>query len=386
MKRALLIVLDSVGVGHAPDAALFGDEGSNTMGHIRKALPDFAIPMLDHCGLAHCEALSAGHALPSQPTSMAWGCMTETSPGKDTTTGHWEIAGAPLTEPFATYSQFPDSLISEMESSCEVSFIGNYAQSGTVILDELGEEHMETGHPILYTSSDSVIQIAAHEEVIPLEQLYRICSVCREIADRERIGRVIARPFLGAPGEFRRTANRKDFSLPPPPTVLNSLEKAGIETVGIGKISDIFAKSGISRSFPTSSNREGMETIERLWSSPPTSSVLYFANLVDFDMLYGHRRDVAGYGRALAEFDHWFSGFFRGIEDEESLVIITADHGNDPTWTGTDHTRERVPLLVSGPIPQHSLGIREGFADVAATLSDYFMIDDCQKERSFLQE
>ena len=386
MKRALLIVLDSVGVGHAPDAALFGDEGSNTMGHIRKTLPDFSVPTLDRCGLAHCEALSAGQTPPTDSTEMAWGCMTEKSPGKDTTTGHWEFAGATLTEPFATFSRFPDSLVSEMERSCGISFIGNYAQSGTVILDELGEEHLKTGHPILYTSSDSVIQIAAHEEVLPLEKLYRICSVCREIADRERIGRVIARPFVGVAGEFRRTPNRKDFSLPPPPTVLNALEGAGIETVGIGKISDIFAGSGISKSFPTSSNREGMDTIERLWSSSPASPVLYFANLVDFDMLFGHRRDVAGYGRALEEFDQWFADFFPRIGDGNSLVIITADHGNDPTWAGTDHTRERVPLLVSSPVSRHSLGVRDGFADVAATLSDYFMIDDCQKERSFLQE
>ncbi|MDF1752498.1 MAG: phosphopentomutase [Verrucomicrobiales bacterium] len=384
MKRALLIVLDSVGIGHAPDADFFGDAGSNTLGHIRERAEHFSIPNLDAAGMAHAEALAAGHQPPETPTRMAWGCLTEQSAGKDTTTGHWEIAGAKLTESFATFEKFPPSLVKELEKAAGVRFIGNYARSGTVILEELGEEHLNSGKPILYTSSDSVIQIAAHENVIPLEQLYEICSTCREIADRERIGRVIARPFTGHPGNFERTSNRRDFSLEPPRTVLNALFESGVHTVGIGKISDIFAGSGIANSFPTKSNQKGMEIIQQLWQEPVGSPTLYFANLVDFDMLFGHRRDVQGYANALQEFDHWLGEFLPLIDDSESLFLITADHGNDPTWSGTDHTRERVPLLASGPLPPASIGCRDQFSDIAATLSEYFELDEWPEGRSIL--
>ncbi|MDF1814222.1 MAG: phosphopentomutase [Verrucomicrobiales bacterium] len=386
MKKALLIVLDSVGIGHAPDAAEFGDEGANTLGHIRARVEGFRIPTLELCGLAHAEALAGGSKPPSDPTRMAWGCLTETSPGKDTTTGHWEIAGAPMEHPFATFEKFPPDLLSRLEKASQVSFIGNYAQSGTVILEELGEEHIKTGLPIIYTSSDSVIQIAAHEEIIPLDRLYEICKACRKIADTENIGRVIARPFTGSPGNFTRTSNRHDFSLQPPRTVLNLLEENGVHTVGIGKISDIFAGSGITESFPTKSNRDGMDVIQRLWQQTPEVPTLYFANLVDFDMLFGHRRNVTGYAGALEQFDTWLNDFLPIPDDGKSLLMITADHGNDPTWRGTDHTRERVPLLASGPLPNESIGCRDSFADIAASLADYFSLDPWTTGKSFLSD
>ncbi len=373
MKRALIIVLDSVGIGHAPDAADFGDAGANTLGHIRETVPGFSIPNLDAAGIAHAEALAAGDQLPETPTTMSWGCMTGQSAGKDTTTGHWEIAGMPVRNAFATFERFPDQMVMEMEKTSGVTFIGNYAQSGTVILEELGEDHLRTGSPILYTSADSVIQIAAHEDIVPIERLYSICKKIRLIADKERIGRVIARPFIGENGNFTRSSNRHDFSINPPTTILNILKNDGVKTVGIGKISDIFAGSGICETFPTKSNTDGMKRIDDLWQKPVEQPTLYFANLVDFDMLYGHRRDPQGYAKALEEFDEWFGRF--SLNESESLVMITADHGNDPTWTGTDHTRERVPVLANGlPLPGCNLGKRNSFADIAATLSKWFSV------------
>jgi phosphopentomutase len=276
-------------------------------------------------------------------------------------------------EPFATFPRFPDALVAEMESLCGVSFLGNYARSGTVILEELGAEHLRTGKPILYTSADSVIQIAAHESVIPPERLHALCRSLRPLADRERIGRIIARPFEGEPGAFRRTANRHDFAMRPPTTVLNRLDEAGVETIGIGKISDIFSGSGIARSYSTRSNAEGCATLDRLLSETATRPRFLFANLVDFDMLYGHRRDPAGYARALLEFDEWFGRLLPRL-GEATLLLITADHGNDPTWTGSDHTRERVPLLMKAPGWPRNLGTRDTFADVAATIAEWFKV------------
>jgi phosphopentomutase len=295
--------------------------------------------------------------------------MRERSAGKDTTTGHWEIGGVILDQPFATFERFPDELVHAVESETAVRFIGNCARSGTKILEELGTEHIHTGNPILYTSADSVLQIATHEEVVPLERLYDICRVARRHADHFRIGRVIARPFLGVAGNFRRTTHRHDFSMQPPRTILDAIREHGLAVVGIGKISDIFAGQGITESFPTGSNVEGMAQIDKLWSE--NRDGLLFANLVDFDMLYGHRRDVAGYADALKKFDNWLGNFLPKISLDD-LVIITADHGNDPTFRGTDHTREEVPLLVVYNGDSGSLGIRSTFADVAAALSDYF--------------
>ena len=385
MKQAFLIILDSVGVGHAPDAAAFGDEGANTLGHLRETIPGFSLPNLETAGLIACEQLAGGHT-PDKDTTFSFGCLTERSAGKDTVTGHWEIAGAPLEVPFATHARFSDALVAELEAACGVTFIGNYAQSGTVILDELGAEHLRTGHPILYTSADSVIQIAAHESVIPVERLYEICRHCRTIADRERIGRVIARPFEGSPGTFRRTANRHDFSMRPPATVLNHLADAGVETIGVGKIGDIFSGSGIARSLPTAGNAEGCARMDELLREKPAGPRLIFTNLVDFDSLYGHRRDPAGYAKALVEFDNWFGTLLPRLDDE-TLLILTADHGNDPTWRGTDHTRERVPLLVKMPGEPRSLGVRDTYADVAATLSDWFGVPNTGLAgKSFLPE
>lgn len=362
--RSLVLVLDSVGVGQAPDAEDYGDAGADTLGHILAATPGLSLPHLLSLGLERVlDPRSTEHVRAS------FGRMREQSAGKDTTTGHWEIAGVVLEEPFATFERFPDELVRAIERDADTSFIGNYACSGTEILNELGEEHLRTGNPILYTSADSVLQIAAHEEVVPLQRLYEICRSAREVADRYRIGRVIARPFLGQPGIFHRTSNRHDFSLRPPRTVLDALGEHGVTVMGVGKISDIFARRGVAESFPTTSNRDGMRQIEELWQNRKDG--LIFANLVDFDMLFGHRRDVAGYANALREFDDWLGTFLACILPND-LVIITADHGNDPTFRGTDHTREEVPLLVLHKAAKSDLGIRESFADVAATLAEYF--------------
>ena len=367
--RALLLILDSVGCGGAPDAAAYGDEGSDTLGHIFERVPSLVLAHLDALGLG---AIMRGPSSGSTPRAC-WGRMRERSAGKDTTTGHWEIAGVILEEPFNTFIRFPDELIRPIEREAGVEFIGNYPQSGTVILEELGAGHVRTGRPILYTSADSVLQIAAHEDVIPLQRLYEICKIARRYVDAWRIGRVIARPFTGKPGAWKRTSGRHDYSLVPPPTVLNALTAAGLPVRGIGKISDIFAASGITDCTPTKTNAEGMAAIARLWSE--TERGLLFANLVDFDMLFGHRRDPAGYATALAEFDAWLPTFLKKITPED-LVIITADHGNDPTWTGTDHTREQVPLLVLHGQRATALGTRETFADIAATLAKSFALPE----------
>lgn len=369
--RALLLVLDSVGCGGAPDAAAYGDEGANTLGHILERRPATKLPTLKSLGLYQALALARGETPCSLPLAGAVGVLTERSAGKDTTTGHWELAGAVIEEAFATFEAFPDELVRAIEAEAGVRFLGNIAASGTAILDSHGAEHVATGRPILYTSADSVLQIAAHEDVVPLERLYEICRVARRHADAWRIGRVIARPFVGEGGEFHRTPNRHDFSLVPPRTVLEALTDAGVPVIGVGKIADIFADRGITASFPTKSNADGMATIDRLWAE--TTDGLVFANLVDFDMLFGHRRDVEGYARALEAFDAWLATFLPKIRPDD-LVLITADHGNDPTAPGTDHTRERVPVFRL-PAAPGSLGVGETFANVAATLAAHFGLD-----------
>ena len=368
--RALLIILDSVGCGSAPDAADFHDRGASTLGHILRAHPSLELPALYSLGLWKIVTSDVFDAR-SQNTRARWGQMRERSRGKDTTTGHWEIAGVVLDQPFATYASFPPELVAAIEADAQVKFIGNVAASGTAILETLGPEHLKTGSPILYTSADSVIQIAAHEDVISPARLYEICRIARRHANPLRIGRVIARPFTGTPGAFQRTAGRHDYSMVPPRTILNAIAETGLPVQGVGKISDIFAGSGITRSLPTATNAEGMETIDRLWAEDQDG--LIFANLVDFDTLYGHRRDVAGYAQALVEFDAWLMRFLPRI-DSEDLVIITADHGNDPTHSGTDHTREEVPLMVLHQDEVGPLGTRSSFTDVAATLGDYFRL------------
>lgn len=305
-----------------------------------------------------------------QPAAIA-AILSPLAAGKDTTSGHWELMGAALKEPFATFDPIPSQLRAQLENATGETFIGGYAASGTMVLDDLGAQHLATGKPILYTSADSVLQIAAHEETFGLERLTTICQRARQVADCWQVGRVIARPFVGASGNWQRTPNRRDFSLAPPRTVLNALQDAKIETLGIGKISDIFAGSGLSASLPTKSNAAGMETIAREWAA---RQGLLFANLVDFDSLFGHRRDVAGYADALEQFDLWLGEFESQINPDD-LVIITADHGNDPTMPGSDHTRENVPVLIKYGGQRKWLGRRAGFANVAATIADYFGIE-----------
>lgn len=360
------MVLDSVGVGYAPDAADYGDAGANTLGHILERNPKLRVPNLKKIGLDSALALAAG-GIPAPPERGSVGVLTELSAGKDTTTGHWELAGVVLEEPFPVYERFPDEMVAAIEAEANVSFIGNRAASGTAILDELGAEHVQTGRPILYTSADSVLQIAAHQDVLPLEKLYAICATARKHAGG--IGRVIARPFVGEPGNWKRTAHRHDFSLTPPRTVLNALEESTIPVTGVGKISDIFAGSGITESHPTKSNADGMAMIDRLWDV--LAHGLIFANLVDFDMLFGHRRDANGYAVALEELDEWLGQFLPRITPHD-LVIITADHGNDPTAPGTDHTRERVPVFVPSDASPSVLGVQKGFGWVADRVAGYF--------------
>ena len=368
--RALLLVLDSVGIGGAPDAGSYGDEGANTLGHILESVPELRLPNLESLGLS--ELVAGNKSDRSHATYKgSYGKMTERSAGKDTTTGHWEIAGVILEEPFATFEHFPDDLVHAIERDAGVQFIGNYAQSGTTILAELGAEHVRTGKPILYTSADSVLQIAAHEQVIRIDRLYDICTVARQHADRFRIGRVIARPFTGPEGNFSRTSRRHDYSMEPPRTILNAISENGHAVIGVGKISDIFAGQGVTESLPTDGNAEGMQRIAETWER--LENGLIFVNLVDFDMLFGHRRDFAGYAQALEQFDQWLGEFMPKILPGD-LVIITADHGNDPTFRGTDHTREQVPLFVLHNNETRSLGVRETYADVAATLGDYFAL------------
>ena len=369
MPRALLLILDGVGCGAAPDAEIYGDSGADTLGHLLAACPDLRLPTLRSLGLDN--VLGVSYFAPR----ASWGRMIEQSAGKDSTTGHWELAGVITKKPFAVFDKFPPEIVAALERECGTRFLGNYARSGTAILDELGAAHLQTALPILYTSADSVMQIAAHENVIPLERLYEICRAARRVADECNIGRVIARPFIGQAGDFQRTGNRHDFSLVPPRTVLNALCEAGHSVISIGKVADLFAGSGFTESFATQSNSEGMARIETLWDTRENG--LIFANLVDFDMLFGHRRDVLGFALALEEFDVWLAKFLPQMRKGD-LLIITADHGNDPTFRGSDHTRETVPLLVVSDFTRQepqSFGWRTSFADVAATLSQWFEIE-----------
>jgi phosphopentomutase len=373
--RALLIVLDSVGVGGAPDAAQYGDAGADTLGHIRQRT-GLHLPTLWSLGLGRIMGLED-----SGEPRASHGRMRECSAGKDSTTGHWEIAGVVLDQPFAVFERFPDALVQAVEREAGTRFLGNLPASGTQIIAEMGEEHLRTGSPILYTSADSVLQIAAHEEVVPIDRLYAICEVARRHADAWGVGRVIARPFIGGPGAFTRTPRRHDFSMRPPPTVLDAISTAGLPVKSIGKVADLFAGQGITEAHPTESNAEGMRLTQMVWRG--TEAGLVFTNLVDFDTVYGHRRDAAGYAGALLEFDAWLGGFLPDC-GEDDLLIITADHGNDPTFRGTDHTREEVPLIVLHKSRRDALGTREGFADIAASLAEFFGVGPWRTGVSFL--
>lgn len=375
MKRILAIVLDSVGVGELPDAYLYGDEGSNTLGNISQVVKGLNMP--------HAGSLGLGNIIPilgvprNENPLGAWGKMAEVSKGKDTTTGHWEIAGLNLDSPFPTYPNgFPEEIIAEFKKRIGRGIIGNYAASGTVIIEDLGKEHLETGFPIVYTSADSVFQIAAHEEIVPLELLYEWCLIAREILRGEHaVGRVIARPFVGEIGSFKRTPNRQDYSISPfQPTVLDALVSSEISVFGVGKISDIFAGQGITESYLTKNNEEGIDTILDLLEKKK-EDCLIFANLVDFDSLYGHRNDPVNYGKALEEFDARLPEILQRLKQKDILLIL-ADHGCDPTTPSTDHSREYVPLLVAGDLVNPvDLGIRGSFADVAATIAEFFTVE-----------
>lgn len=371
-RRAFCLVLDSLGVGALPDAARFGDAGAHTLAHIADAVGGLDLPVLASLGLGKLGAVR-GLAAPEVPRA-AYGRCAEVSAGKDTSSGHWEMMGQPVARAFATFPQgFPPEIVEAFCCAAGVpAVLGNLAASGTEILERLGPEHERTGLPIVYTSADSVFQIAAHLDRVPLERLYSWCEAARRILDRHRVGRVIARPFRGSAGAYQRTYDRRDYSMPPPgPTWLDRLQEAGITTLGVGKIEDIFAGQGLTRSFHTEGNRDGMAVTVGLASELEQGFV--FVNLVDFDMLYGHRRDAPGYARALREFDADLEVLLRALRPDD-LLLLTADHGNDPLHGGTDHTREYVPLLATDGRSslRGDLGIRSSFADVGATVGAAF--------------
>lgn len=386
-KRIALVVLDSVGIGELPDAADFGDAGAHTLGHIAEFAKSFRVPHLEQLGLGNIAPLRT--VAPTDKPQAYYGKMAEQSVGKDTMTGHWEIMGLHIKTPFNTYPDgFPPELLQEFTARTGRGILGNKPASGTEILDELGEEHMKTGAWIVYTSADSVFQIAAHEEVIPLEELYEACKIARELTLRPEfpVGRVIARPFVGQPGAFKRTPNRHDYAVKPPaPTVMNRLADAGLDCIAVGKINDIYSGEGVTRSYPTKSNEDGINrTIEVLKSQ---FRGLVFTNLVDFDSLYGHRRDVEGYARALMDFDARLPEIMAAIGHDD-LLILTADHGNDPIHAGTDHTREYVPILLYSPAfaTPGNTGIRETFADLGALVADNFGLPPMEQGTSFLDK
>lgn len=401
-KRVITIVTDSVGIGHSPDAERFGDTGANTLGHIEEAVGPLHIPNLRKLGIGRIADVT-----PQQDTVVgAFGRMHEQSTGKDTTSGHWEMMGHPVKVPFPTfYDGFPQELMDAFTRETGYGFLGNEAASGTEIIERLGEEHMKTGKPIVYTSADSVFQIAAHESIIPLEDLYKMCQITRDrvCIGEYYVGRIIARPFVGEPGHFVRTSNRHDYSrLPEGRFVLQALQDAKVPTIGVGKIGDIYAHIGLDESHPTKSNSHGMNVVaallghsvdgtHRMHSASDAMSEGRFThgyimvNLVEFDSLYGHRRDVQGYGRELEMFDYQLGGLLE-LLTEDDLLLITADHGNDPTWKGTDHTRELVPLLAyspafTGPI---DLGDRRSFADIGQTILDNFGVTESFVGETFL--
>jgi len=385
-ERVVLIVLDSCGVGELPDAFKYGDQGSNTLVNTAKAVGELHLPNLQRLGLGNIASISG---VESQKEPLAsYGKMAEVSPGKDSTSGHWEMTGVILKTPFPVYPQgFPEELIKRFEKAIGTEVLGNKPASGTEIIKELGEEHLRTGKPIVYTSADSVFQIAAHEEKIPVPRLYEICQIARELLTGEnRVARVIARPFVGKPGSFKRTDRRKDFSLPPPErTILDILREKKVKIIGIGKINDLFAGRGIARSIHTIDNLDAMDKLVQTMNEEKEG--LIFINLVDFDMVWGHRNDIQGFAKGLEDFDRRLKEVL-GLLQIHDVLIITADHGCDPTTTSTDHSREYVPLLVRGEILRKGvdLGTRRSFSDVSATLADIFKIQGTGKGESFWRE
>ncbi|MCS7202238.1 MAG: phosphopentomutase [Dictyoglomus sp.] len=387
MKRVILIILDGVGIGELPDAYKYNDQGSNTLANIASVIGGLSLPNLERLGLSNIHPILG--IKPQEKPLSYFGKMAEKSPGKDTTTGHWEIAGLILDKPFPTYPNgFPKEIIEKFEREIGRKILGNYKASGTEIIESLGEEHMKTGYPIVYTSADSVFQIAAHEDIIPIEELYRMCEIARNILQGEHgVARVIARPFLGKKGNFYRTPRRRDFSLPPPrKTLLDYLKEKGKDVIGIGKIEDIFAGRGLTLSLHSDNNKEGMENIIKAMKILKEGMI--FANLVDFDMVYGHRNNIEGFAKALEEFDGFLPQIMSLLKDED-MLIITADHGCDPTTESTDHSREYVPLLIYSPgfLKSGFLGIQSSFSNLGKTIADYFKIEENELDgESFLKE
>ncbi|MBY0163835.1 phosphopentomutase [Paenibacillus lautus] len=385
--RIHLIVLDSVGIGEAPDAADFDDIGSDTLGHIARECGGLNMPNMAALGLSNIREIE-GVPAADQPRAY-YTKMQEASNGKDTMTGHWEIMGLYIDTPFRVFPDgFPDELIQRIEEKTGRKVIGNKPASGTEIIEELGEEHVKTGALIIYTSADSVLQIAAHEDIVPLKELYEICEFCREITleDPYMLGRIIARPFIGEVGSFKRTANRHDYALKPfGRTTMNEMKDAGLDVIALGKISDIYDGEGITKAVRTVSNMDGMDKMVQTLGE--SFKGLSFLNLVDFDAVYGHRRDPKGYGQALEDYDRRLPEVFEKMT-ENDLLIITADHGNDPTYKGTDHTREYVPLLVYSPrfAEGKELPLRKTFADIGATVADNFGVKLPEHGTSFLND
>jgi phosphopentomutase len=381
--RVFVIVLDSVGIGELPDASAYGDQGSDTLGNICRAVP-LTVPTLASLGLGNIVPLQG--VPPAGAPGAAYGRMAEASAGKDSVTGHWEMAGIVLDRPFPTFpAGFPQSLIDAFEARIGRGTLGNEVASGTEIIARLGADHVATGKPIVYTSADSVFQIAAHEEVIPVPELYRMCEIAYELAvDGLGLGRVIARPFVGMPGHFTRTANRHDYAMPPRGvTLLDRLVAAGLPVTAIGKIRDLFAGRGITRAIPTPSDEAGMDAIEHALATDRASG-LTFVNLVDFDTQYGHRNDVDGYARNLEQFDRRLAMLLPRLAADD-LLVVTADHGNDPTTPSTDHSREYVPVLVTGQrVRPAALGTRTTFADLGQTIADNFGVPALEHGTSFL--
>lgn len=389
MKRAIIIVLDSVGIGELPDAATFGDCGSNTLVNIKKKIPSLDLKNLCSLGLGNIQGKDIDLLGKTDHPLGAYGKMAEKSIGKDTTTGHWEMAGLITSTPFPTFTKdgFPKELMDSFEAAIGMKTLGNCAESGTEIINRLGEEHEKTGYPIVYTSADSVFQIAAHENVIPLNKLYEICEIARKLlTGKYGVARVIARPFCGEKGNYTRTKNRRDFSLPPTgSTILDLAQEKGLTVVAIGKIEDIFAHRGITRADHTTNNSDGIE--KTIFNLKDEFQGILFTNLVDYDMIYGHRNDVKGYADALAYFDQKLPEILENLK-EEDILFITADHGCDPTTPSTDHSREYVPLLVYGKNVKENvdLGILPTFADLGQTISEYLELGANFEAQSFLKE
>ncbi len=405
MPRAFVIMLDSFGVGSTADAADYGDAGADTLRHIAEYCEQgkadkpgvrsgpLHLPNFTRLGLNGVAMISQGKPIPGldahAPIHAIYGCAAEVSLGKDTQSGHWEMAGVPVLFEWGyfppQYPSFPQELIDELIQRARLpGVLGNRHASGTLIIDELGEEHQKTGKPIVYTSADSVFQIAAHEESFGLQRLYEVCDITRQLVDRYNIGRVIARPFLGSPGHYYRTGNRHDYATPPPePTLLDALVQSGGEVISIGKVADIYAHHGVTKSVRADGNQALFMTFLQEAKTAPDRS-LTFVNLVDFDMLYGHRRDVIGYAKALEDFDSWLPLLEKELKPDD-IVFITADHGCDPSWSGTDHTREYVPVIAFGPqVKPGPIGKRETFADIGQSIAKHLGLPPLKHGAAFL--